>query len=106
MAELADAPDLGSGVRKGVEVQVLSGAPSGILATVAKFEADRMSNRVRSGLARARAQGKTLGRPRAILDRDKLAKMRADGMSLREIAEATEKSTMTIQRILKARRRS
>ena len=78
MAELADAPDLGSGVQKGVEVQVLSGAAAGILATVAKFEADGMSNRVRSGLARAKAQGKVLGRPRAIVDRGKLAKMRAE----------------------------
>ena len=73
----------------------------GILATVAKFEADRMSSRVRSGLARARAQGKTLGRPRAIVDRDKLAAMRKRGMSLREIADETGKSAMTIQRLLK-----
>ena len=77
-----------------------SDAIVGILATVAKFEADRMSNRVCSGLARARAQGKTLGRPRSIVDRGKLAKMRAEGMSLREIAATTGKSAMTIQRIL------
>jgi DNA invertase Pin-like site-specific DNA recombinase len=77
-----------------------SDAIVGILATVAKFEADRMSSRVRSGLARARAQGKTLGRPRSIVDRGKLAKMRAEGMSLREIAATTGKSAMTIQRIL------
>ena len=80
-----------------------SDAIVGILATVAKFEADRMSSRVRSGLARARAQGRILGRPKAIVDRDKLAKMRADGMSLREIARATGKSTMTIQRLLKCK---
>ena len=78
-----------------------SDAVIGILATVAKFEADRMSSRVRSGLARAKAQGKTLGRPRAIVDRRKLATMRKKGMSLREIATATGKSAMTIQRILK-----
>ena len=78
-----------------------SDAIVGILATVAKFEADRMSSRVRSGLARAKAQGKTLGRPRAIVDRDKLARMRSDGMSLREIALKTGKSAMTIQRLLK-----
>ncbi len=74
----------------------------GILATVARFESDRMSSRVRSGLARARAEGKVLGRPRVILDRDKLAAMKKKGMSLREIATATGKSTMTIQRLLKA----
>jgi DNA invertase Pin-like site-specific DNA recombinase len=79
-----------------------SDAIVGILATVAKFEADRMSSRVRSGLARAKAQGKTLGRPRAVVDRSKLAKMRASGMSLREIADATGKSAMTIQRLLKS----
>lgn len=78
-----------------------SDAIVGILATVAKFEADRMSNRVRSGLARARAEGKVLGRPRAVLDRDRLAAMRKKGMSLREIATATGKSAMTVQRLLK-----
>ncbi len=79
-----------------------SDAIVGILATVAKFEADRMSSRVRSGLARAKAEGKVLGRPRVIVDRGKLAAMRKKGMSLREIASATGKSAMTIQRLLKA----
>lgn len=79
-----------------------SDAIIGILATVAKFEADRMSSRVRSGLARAKAEGKVLGRPKAVLDRSKLALMRAEGMSLREIGAATGRSAMTIQRILLA----
>jgi DNA invertase Pin-like site-specific DNA recombinase len=79
-----------------------SDAIVGILATVAQFEADRMSSRVRSGLARARAEGKVLGRPKAVLDRQKLMKMRAEGMSLREIGAATGRSAMTIQRILVA----
>jgi DNA invertase Pin-like site-specific DNA recombinase len=78
-----------------------SDAIVGILATVAKFEADRMSNRVRSGLARARAEGKVLGRPKAVLDRNKLSVMRNKGMSLREIATVTGRSAMTIQRLLK-----
>ncbi len=81
-----------------------SDAIVGILATVAEFEADRMSHRVRSGLARAKAEGKVLGRPRVVLDRGKLAAMRKKGMSLREIAATTGKSAMTIQRILHAPR--
>jgi DNA invertase Pin-like site-specific DNA recombinase len=80
-----------------------SDAIVGILATVAKFEADRMSSRIRSGLARAKADGKVLGRPRAVLDRDKLAAMREKGMTLREIALVTGKSAMTIQRLLKTK---
>jgi DNA invertase Pin-like site-specific DNA recombinase len=79
-----------------------SDAIIGILATVAKFEADRMSSRVRCGLARAKAQGQVLGRPRAVVDWSRVATMRLEGMSLREIATATGKSTMTIQRIVAA----
>ena len=78
-----------------------SDAISGILATVAKFEAERISNRVRSGLERARSQGKVLGRPRAVLDRKKLANLRDRGLSLREIAAKAGCSAMTVQRALK-----
>lgn len=79
-----------------------SDAVIGILATVAKFEAERLSSRVRSGLERARSQGKVLGRPRVIVDRKKVAKLRDQGFSLREIAAKTGKSAMTVQRALKS----
>lgn len=79
-----------------------SDAIIGVISAVAKFEADRMSSRVRTGLARAKSQGKVLGRPKAIVDRTKLAAMREQGMSLRQIAQKTGKSAMTVQRILKA----
>jgi len=82
-----------------------SDAVVGILATVANFEAERLSSRVRSGLARARVEGKVLGRPRAVLDRNKLTMMRKKGMCLRDIGAATGKSAMTIQRLLKTNER-
>jgi len=41
------------------------------LAWVAKFESDRRSERTRAGLARARANGKTLGRPVGSKDKGK-----------------------------------
>lgn len=79
-----------------------SDAIIGILATVAKFEAERISSRVRSGLERARSQGKVLGRPRVVVDRRRMAKLREQGYSLREIALKTNCSAMSVQRALKA----
>jgi uncharacterized protein YerC len=37
-----------------------------------------------------------------VVDRSKIAKLRDQGLSLREIAAKTGKSTMTVQRALKA----
>ena len=42
-----------------------------IIATVAKQERVRISQRVKAGLETARAKGKRLGRPRVIVDRAK-----------------------------------
>ncbi len=42
--------------------------------------------RVRAGLQTARAKGKPLGRPRLIVDRDKIARIRAQGRSVGAIA--------------------
>ena len=43
-----------------------------ILAVIAKQERVRLSERVKAGLSRARLQGKTLGRPRKIFNREKV----------------------------------
>ena len=39
---------------------------AGVLASIAEFERARIQERIHAGLARARAQGKRLGRPRAV----------------------------------------
>jgi len=57
-----------------------------ILATIAKQERIRISERVRAGLDRARAKGKRLGRPRRVLDGSKLASLRAEGLGWKKIA--------------------
>src|SRR5436190_17270158 len=57
-----------------------------ILATVAKQEHARLSERVVAGLRRAKRQGKVLGRKRIILDRAKIRTMHAAGESVRAIA--------------------
>src|SRR5437773_8288412 len=57
-----------------------------ILATVAKQEHARLSERVVAGLRRAKRAGKLLGRKRVIVDREKVRTMRIAGLTIREIA--------------------
>ena len=55
-----------------------------ILATIAKQERVRIRERTIAGLERARAQGKRLGRPRLVVDREKVYDLRKQGKSLAE----------------------
>jgi DNA invertase Pin-like site-specific DNA recombinase len=58
-----------------------------MLAAIAEFERDLIVDRVRAGLARARAQGKRLGRPRIHhVDVTRAAELRAQGHSWRVTA--------------------
>src|SRR3984893_1735012 len=52
-----------------------------IIATVAKQERVRLSQRVKAGLDRARSQGRKLGRPRVVVDAGQIARLRASGAS-------------------------
>ena len=82
-------------------IGVFRDAVLSILATVAKQERIRISERVKAGLDRARANGKKLGRPRRVVDRGKIAKLSAAGVSLRRIAGEVGVSPMTVSRALK-----
>ncbi len=58
-----------------------------ILATIAKQERIRISERVKAGLERARSRGKRLGRPRGSrFDAARITRLRAQGRTIREIA--------------------
>lgn len=57
-----------------------------VVGAMAEFERALIQERVRCGLKNARANGKQLGRPRRVVDRDCILRMKADGTSLREIA--------------------
>jgi DNA invertase Pin-like site-specific DNA recombinase len=57
-----------------------------ILATIAKQERLRLSERTKAGMARVKAAGKQLGRPQAIYRRDIAQELRAAGMSWRKMA--------------------
>lgn len=58
-----------------------------VLGAVAELERSLIAERVRAGLRNARAKGKRLGRPRVIVDAARIGRLRAQGRSLREIAE-------------------
>jgi DNA invertase Pin-like site-specific DNA recombinase len=71
-----------------------------VLAAISEFERDLIRDRVLAGLARARAQGKRLGRPRAPVDLGRVVQMRAAGVSVRGVARALKISPMSVTRAL------
>jgi DNA invertase Pin-like site-specific DNA recombinase len=56
-----------------------------ILGAVSELELDLIRERTKDGLARARAQGKRLGRPPKPIKNDEIRALRAQGKSLRQI---------------------
>lgn len=70
----------------------------GILATIAKQERIRISERVRAGLQTARAKGRTLGRPKVTVDAGRVADLRAHGLSWSQIVSETGWSKGSCQR--------
>ena len=59
----------------------------GIFASIAEFERELIRDRVKSGLAAARAKGKRLGRPRVSVDAARIARLRSSGHSWTTITE-------------------
>ncbi len=72
-----------------------------ILATIAKQERIRLSERTIAGLENARKQGRVGGRPRVVVNHAKVVEMDADGMTMREIADDLGISAASVCRILK-----
>jgi len=70
----------------------------GIFASIAEFERELIRERVRSGLALARAQGKQVGRPRHPVDVVRVAELRAQGRSWAEIAREMGAGLGTVHR--------
>jgi len=72
----------------------------GVIAAVAEFERDLLIERTQSGLTRAKAEGKVLGRPAALTAVQVLEvqKRRLDGVSLGALAAEYRVSRSAIQR--------
>jgi DNA invertase Pin-like site-specific DNA recombinase len=58
-----------------------------IVSAVAQLERDLIRERVSAGIRNARACGKQLGRPRRIVNRDEILRLRSQGASIRQIAD-------------------
>src|SRR5262247_692709 len=71
-----------------------------VLGAVAELERSLICERVASGLARARKQGKQLGRPRVIVDRDKVRQLHERGNSVRVIAAQLGLTKSTVHSIV------
>jgi DNA invertase Pin-like site-specific DNA recombinase len=73
----------------------------GMLGVFAEFERAMIQERVKAGLARARAKGKTLGRPRANVETEvRVRELAATGMGKGRIARTLGIGVSVAQRIL------
>ena len=85
--------------------QIDTSTPTGkmiftVLGAVAELERSLIAERVRAGLRNARAKGRRLGRPPASLDTLRMARLRAQGCSIREIAKALGVSRSLVHKTL------
>ena len=61
-----------------------------IIGAMAQLERDIIRERVKAGMNRARSRGKRLGRPQKVFHRDQVKKLRAEGLSFRQIGKRLE----------------
>jgi DNA invertase Pin-like site-specific DNA recombinase len=78
---------------------VFKDAVIAIMATLAKQERLRLSERTKAGLAQARLRGRILGRPRLNVKSGEIARLRASGLSLRAIARELGISEGSVRRL-------
>jgi len=76
----------------------------GVIAAVAEFERDLLVERTQAGLSRAKAEGKTLGRPSSLTPEQHatIRVQRSQGLSLGALAAEYGVSRAAIQRVEKA----
>jgi DNA invertase Pin-like site-specific DNA recombinase len=74
-----------------------------VISAVAEFERNIITERVHAGLHRARKEGKQLGRPKIIVDRERVRTLYAAGSSVRSIAAELGLRKSTVYNILAAR---
>ena len=72
-------------------------AMAGMLSTFAEFERDMIRERVKAGIANARANGKTFGRPRtSSLKKDEIGELKRKGLNNSQIAKKLKISRASV----------
>jgi len=72
-----------------------------IISAIAEFEREIITERIRGGIARARAEGKRLGRPPVSADvRADVKRLRKENLSIREIARKIGVSKSAVFKVL------
>ena len=91
-------------IHEGVDTSTPNGRlVFGIFASIAEFERELIRDRVRSGLAAAKAKGKQIGRPRVTVDAARIVALRSQGRSWSEITTEIGISKGTAQRAVLTR---
>jgi DNA invertase Pin-like site-specific DNA recombinase len=73
-----------------------------LLSAFAEFELDVLRERTKDGLARARLQGKRIGRPRYAVSTEDILKLRGEGLTFAQIAERVGMSRAGVKKRLRA----
>jgi DNA invertase Pin-like site-specific DNA recombinase len=71
-----------------------------VIGAMAEFERSLIQERVRAGLRNARAKGTKLGRPRMNVDAARIARLRSQGRTVREIADELGYSRSLVHKTL------
>lgn len=90
--------------QQGIDTTTPSGkAMFQMCGVFAEFERAMIQERVKAGLARAKAQGKRLGRPRIGINVErKIRKARDKGLGIKTIAQQIGVGVGTVQKVLAA----
>lgn len=81
---------------------IFKDAVIGILAVIAKQERVRLSERTKAGLAIARSKGRQIGRPRLQVKTAEIARLMAQGLSLRAVGRELGISEGSVRRLVSA----
>lgn len=89
--------------QQGVDTTTPSGrAMFQMMGVFAEFERSMIQERVKAGLERAKAKGKTLGRPKVTAEKEQaIIDLRNQGKGIRKIASEVNVGVGTVQRVVK-----